>query len=288
MTEPRYPYLHVAVGPDEGEVELVSSLLFDLGALGIEERDASTLIKSQAGEQTTTLVASFEDDAAAQAAQAQLSGQWRSELEHVVGDAWRDGWKAYFKPLRVGERFVVRPSWEPYAALPADLVITLDPGQAFGTGTHETTQLLLGALSGHVEPGARVLDVGTGSGILAIGACLLGASHVTAIDTDPLAVSATLENAAANGVSDRIAASDTDVSQIGERFPLVLANIEARVLVPMAPVLSERVADGGKLFLSGLLQPDMERMLAAYAHMRVLAQLEAGDWRALLLQRVSG
>jgi ribosomal protein L11 methyltransferase len=288
MTEPRYPYLHVAVGPDDGEVELVSSLLFDLGALGIEERDASTLLKSQAGEQTTTLVASFEDDAAAQAAQAELSAQWRTQLEHVVGDAWRDGWKAYFKPLRVGERFVVRPSWEPYTAQPEDLVITLDPGQAFGTGTHETTQLLLGALSGHVETGARVLDVGTGSGILAIGACLLGASHVTAIDMDPLAVSATLENAAANGVSDRIAASDTDVSQISERFPLVLANIEARVLVPMAAALTERVAPGGKLFLSGLLQPDMERMLAAYAHMRVLKQLEAGDWRALLLQQVSG
>ena len=287
MTEPRYPYLHVAVGPDEGEVELVSSLLFDLGALGIEERDASTLLKSQAGGQTTTLVASFEDDAAAQAAQAELAGQWRSELEHVVGDAWRDGWKAYFKPLHVGSRFVVRPSWEPYAVQGDELVITLDPGQAFGTGTHETTQLLLGALPGHVEPGARVLDVGTGSGILAIGACLLGAAHVTAIDTDPLAVSATLENAEANGVSDRIAASDTDVSQIKERFPLVLANIEARVLVPMAPALTERVADGGKLFLSGLLQPDMERMLAAYAHMRVLKQLEAGDWRALLLQQES-
>jgi len=283
MTEPRYPYLHVAVALEE--VELVSSLLFDLGALGIEERDASTLLKSQAGEDTTTLVASFEDDAAAGAAQAELSGQWRAQLEHVVGDAWRDGWKAYFKPLRVGERFVVRPSWEPYTAQPNDLVITLDPGQAFGTGTHETTQLLLGALSGHVEPGARVLDVGTGSGILAIGACLLGASHVTAIDVDPLAVSATQENAAANGVSDRIAASDTDVAQINERFPLVLANIEARVLVPMASVLSERVADGGKLFLSGLLAPDMERMLAAYAHMRVLSQLEAGDWRALLLER---
>jgi ribosomal protein L11 methyltransferase len=288
MTEPRYPYLHVAVGPDDGEVELVSSLLFDLGALGIEERDASTLLKSQAGEQTTTLVASFEDDAAAQAAQAELSAQWRTQLEHVVGDAWRDGWKAYFKPLRVGERFVVRPSWEPYTAQPEDLVITLDPGQAFGTGTHETTQLLLGALSGHVETGARVLDVGTGSGILAIGACLLGASHVTAIDMDPLAVSATLENAEANGVSDRIAASDTDVSQVSGRFPLVLANIEARVLVPMAAVLTERVAPGGKLFLSGLLQPDMERMHAAYAHMRVLKQLEAGDWRALLLQQVSG
>lgn len=284
MSEPRYPYLHVAVGLDE--VDLVSSLLFDLGALGIEERDASTLLKSEAGAETTTLVASFEDDVSAGAAQAELAGQYRVQLEHVVGDAWRDGWKAYFKPLRVGERFVVRPSWEPYEASPQDLVITLDPGQAFGTGTHETTQLLLGALPGNVQQGMRVLDVGTGSGILAIGACLLGASHVTAIDVDPLAVSATVENAEANGVSERIAASDTSVEAIAESFPLVLANIEARVLAPMAEVLSARVAPGGKLFLSGLLAPDMERMLAAYAHMRVLKQLEAGDWRALLLEQV--
>jgi ribosomal protein L11 methyltransferase len=284
MSEPRYPYLHVAVGLDE--VELVSSLLFDLGALGIEERDASTLLKSQAGDETTTLVASFEDDASANAAQAELRDKWRAQLEHVVGDAWRDGWKAYFKPLRVGERFVVRPSWEPYEAQPNDLVITLDPGQAFGTGTHETTQLLLGALSGHVQEGMRVLDVGTGSGILAIGACLLGAAHVTAIDTDPLAVSATLENAEANSVSERIAASDTPVEAIKEAFPLVLANIEARVLVPLVDVLTARVTPGGKLFLSGLLAQDMERMHAAYAHMRVLRELQAGDWRALLLERV--
>ena len=286
MSEPRYPYLHVAVGLDE--VELVSSLLFDLGALGIEERDASTLLKSQAGAETTTLVASFEDDESANAAQAELGGKWRAQLEHVVGDAWRDGWKAYFKPLRVGERFVVRPSWEPYEAQPNDLVITLDPGQAFGTGTHETTQLLLGALSGHVQEGMRVLDVGTGSGILAIGACLLGASHVTAIDTDPLAVSATLENAEANGVSERIAASDTLVEAIQEQFPLVLANIEARVLAPLVDVMTARVAPGGKLFLSGLLAQDMERMHAAYAHMHVLKELQAGDWRALLLQRANG
>lgn len=286
MSEPRYPYLHVAVGLDE--VELVSSLLFDLGALGIEERDSSTLLKSQAGDETTTLVASFEDDDSANAAQAELSDKWRAQLEHVVGDAWRDGWKAYFKPLRVGERFVVRPSWEPYEAQANDLVITLDPGQAFGTGTHETTQLLLGALSGHVQAGMRVLDVGTGSGILAIGACLLGASHVTAIDTDPLAVSATLENAEANAVSERIAASDTPVEAIDEPFPLVLANIEARVLVPLVDVLTQRVAPGGKLFLSGLLAQDMARMHATYAHMRVLKELQAGDWRALLLERASG
>lgn len=283
MSEPRYPYLHVAV--PSAEVDLASSALFDLGALGIEERDASTLLKS-AGPDTSLLVASFADDASAQAARAELG--YPAELEHVVGDAWRDGWRAYFKPLRVGPRFVVRPSWEAYEARPEDLVITLDPGQAFGTGTHETTQLLLGALSEHVRPGMRVLDVGTGSGILAVGACLLGAAHVIAVDVDELAVTATNENAAANGVAARVSASQTPVEQLREQFPLVLANIEARVLVPLAPVIMERVAPGGTLLLSGLLHADAEqvaRVSAAYGSMRVLAEPRAGEWYAVVLQK---
>ena len=282
MSEPRYPYLHVAV--PSAEVDLASSALFDLGALGIEERDASTLLKSSDPD-TSLLVASFADDASAEAARAELV--YPAALEHVVGDAWRDGWRAYFKPLRVGQRFVVRPSWEAYAARPDDLVLTLDPGQAFGTGTHETTQLLLAALGDVVEPGMRVLDVGTGSGILAIGACLLGAQHVTALDVDELAITATRENAQANGVADKISASTTPLAQITQQFPLVLANIEARVLVPLAPVLLQRVAAGGKLLLSGLLHGEAEqvaRMRDAYASLRVLAEPRAGDWYALVLE----
>jgi ribosomal protein L11 methyltransferase len=286
MTEPRYPYLHVAVPQnDELVIELLSSQLFELGALGIEERDASTLLKSSTGADSTTIVASFADETTALAAQVELAGEFESQLEHVVGDAWRDGWRAYFKPLRVGERLVVKPSWEPYDAKPDDLVITLDPGQAFGTGTHESTQLLLGALPAHVQKGVRVLDIGTGSGILAIACALLGAEHVTAIDTDPLAVSATGENALANGVNARVHASETPVEQIEKQFPLVLANIEARVLVPLAAAVAARVEPGGLLFLSGLLHDDVERVREAYPAFSLLGQPAAGDWRALLLRK---
>jgi ribosomal protein L11 methyltransferase len=279
MSEPRYPYLHLDVSPDS--IELLSSKLFDLGALGIEERDASTLSRGPA---EITLVASFEDEASALAAQTELAPEHAARLEFVVGDAWRDGWRAYFKPLRLGERLVIKPSWEAFTPGPDDLVLTLDPGQAFGTGTHESTQLLLRALPAYTPAGGRALDIGTGSGILAIAAIMFGAEHVDAIDTDPLAVSATQENAAINGVSARIAASTTPLDELEQRYPLVLANIEARVLVPLAAAVAARVAAGGRLLLSGLLHADVERVRAAYPAFRELARPTSGDWCALVLE----
>jgi ribosomal protein L11 methyltransferase len=283
MSEPSYPYVHVDVALDD--VELVASELFELGALGLEERDASTLLPSAAGAQATTLVASFADEATALAARAQLVARHPARLEHVVGDAWRDGWRAYFKPLRVGERVVVRPPWEAYEPAPGDVVITLDPGQAFGTGTHESTQLILAALPAQLPAALRVLDVGTGSGILAIACLLLGADTVTALDTDPLSVVAAKANAALNGVAARLMVSDQPLESLSERFDLVLANIEARVLIPLASVLAARVASGGRLLLSGLLHADAAAVRDAYPEFVELERPVRGDWCALVLQK---
>jgi ribosomal protein L11 methyltransferase len=281
VSEPRYPYVHLDVGPDD--VDLVSSELFELGAQGLEERDATTLNAARDGQ--VTLVASFADDAAAEGALAAFEGRFAARIEHVVGDAWRDGWRAYFKPTRVGERLVVRPTWEAYAPEPGDVVLTLDPGQAFGTGTHETTRLLLIELQQRVTSGGAVLDVGTGSGILGIACLLLGAARVDAVDNDPLAVDAARENAALNGVASRLQASLTPVAQLTEHYPLVLANIEARVLVPEAAAIAARVADSGVLLLSGLLHGDVDAVRAAYPDFQELARPALGEWRALVLQR---
>ena len=193
MSEPRYPYVHVDVSPEE--VEEVSYLLWELGALGVEERDASTLNKQAGVTSEVTLVASFADDAAAQSAIDELVPR-TGRLEHVVGDAWREAYKQYFKVTRLGPRLVIRPSWEPYTPSPQDVVVTVDPGRAFGTGTHESTRLLMAALDERVRGGERVLDVGCGTGILAICALKLGAKSALCIDVDPDAIEVTRENAA--------------------------------------------------------------------------------------------
>lgn len=282
--QPRYPFVHVDVPPDRAE--LTSLWLWELGAQGVEERDGSTFHRPDDAARTT-LVGSFADEAGAQAAIEALSAEYEARLEFVEGDAWRDGWRAHFKPLRVGERVVIRPSWETYDAAPDDVVITLDPGGAFGTGTHESTQLVLQQLEKQratIQAADAVLDVGCGSGILSVGALLLGAGRVRAIDVDPAAVEATAENAEVNGVAGRVEVSDTPIAEIDARYPVVLANIEAHVLIPLAGEVAARVAQGGLLILSGILVPQADDVIAAYPGMRCVDRSVAGDWVALSLR----
>jgi ribosomal protein L11 methyltransferase len=292
MSEPvvlaRYPYVHVAV--PQADVELASAELWELGASGIEERDASTMNTPDAGE-PLTLVASFQQEADAHAAAKAVSDRWAARVCFVEGDDWREAYKAYFKPTRIGARLVVRPPWEPYLARDSDAVLTLDPGMAFGTGTHETTRLVLSALEDHVRAGMEVLDVGCGSGILAIAALLLGAGRALAIDVDPEAVRVAAQNCAINGVADRCrverASGDAtgDPMAHGRRYPLVLANIETRVLVPAASALIACVEPAGVLILSGILGSERDRVLAAYAPLQTLAVRELGEWVAIVLRR---
>lgn len=284
MSEPRYPFVHVDVDQDDSET--VASALWDLGATGVEERDASTLAK--AGEGRVILVGAFEDDADAnEALEALREIGLEATLEVVVGDAWRDEWRKYFKPTRIGNRVVVRPSWEPYDAVAGDVVVTIDPGRAFGSGLHETTRLVLRALDAHLPADVRVLDVGCGSGILAVAAILLGASSAVAIDNDPEAAEVTIENALANGIPERIAASIDDVATLTETFPFVVANIEARVLIPLAEPIAARVAPGGSLVLSGILRGQEDDVRAAYPSLELAAIEYDGEWVSIRLVRAA-
>jgi len=205
---------------------------------------------------------------------------------------WRDAWKRYFKVTRLTRQFVVVPSWEHYAATGDDVVIDLDPGMAFGTGTHASTRLVMTELQELADAGvvpARVLDVGCGSGILAIAAVKRwpGATCV-AVDTDPIAIAATIDNATVNHVTDRIAASTTPAGDVAGSFPLVLANIQAHVLRELRDALLARCT--GTLILSGLLTPQAQPLADEYCQhgmrcVRVRASTDDPQWSSVVLER---
>ncbi len=280
---PRFPFILVDVALEDAE--LLSSDLFDLGASGVEERDETTLAKNQA-EGKVTLVASFATEELAREAMESLDPGLSPRLELVVGDAWRDAWKEHFRPFEVADGLVVRPPWEPYEARPGERVLELEPGRAFGTGLHETTQLVCSALTAHQGElrGATVLDVGTGSGILALAALMLGAKNALCTDNDPDVVGVVLENAERNGFADRVQVSTTPVGELAVRARVVVANIEARVLVPMAGALMDRVSSGGLLVLSGILEPQREEVMATYSPFALEGAPTRGEWVALVLR----
>ncbi|HEY7036740.1 MAG TPA: 50S ribosomal protein L11 methyltransferase [Thermomicrobiales bacterium] len=198
---------------------------------------------------------------------------------------WANAWKEHYRPVRVGRRVVVRPPWQEYAHAEGDVVVVLDPGMAFGTGTHPTTRLCLTALEDELAPGDSVFDVGTGSGILAIAAALLGASHVDGVDVEPVSVRQAAENVERNGVGDRvrIAAGSADAAGgFGGTYDLVLANIIARILVEISSDLVAAVKPGGTLILSGIIEPKEPEVVTAFRalgfEMRRREQME--DWVA--------
>lgn len=201
----------------------------------------------------------------------------------VQEEDWANAWRAYFKPFRQGERLVVIPSWETYDLQPGDLPLYLDPGMAFGTGTHTTTSLCLRWLERLVRPGDRVLDVGTGSGILAIASARLGAGEVVALDIDPVAVGVARENAAKNEVAIDVRAGSLDRLE-PEEADLVIANIIASVIIDMLPEIAARMKKGGRLLASGIITEKKQEVLAALTETWLLpAEVrEEGGWVAIL------
>jgi ribosomal protein L11 methyltransferase len=203
----------------------------------------------------------------------------------IVDDQdWADAWKAYYHTSRVGRRIVIRPVWEDYAAQPDDVVISLDPGMAFGTGTHATTRLCLMSIEDLLVAGDRVLDLGSGSGILAIGAVMLGAAHVLAVDIDPMAADISRENAEVNGVAHAITAQAGTLATVlatGQTFDLLLANILARIIIQLCDEgLGEVVRAGGRAIFSGIILEQVEDVKAALdrAGYQVTFVRVEGDW----------
>lgn len=212
----------------------------------------------------------------------------RLRVRAVDASEWADAWRAHYVAQRIG-RIVVVPSWVEEPLAPGELALTLDPGMAFGTGLHPTTRGCLRLLQelGPMPP--RVLDVGCGSGILAIAALLLGAERARGLDVDPLAVAATLDNGRRNGVADRLVVDEGTLPEAaGERYGLVLANLVAAVLIDLAPRLAAHLAPGGSLLASGIVAPREHEVVLAMAEagLAVRGRRDDGDgeWVSLRLE----
>ena len=207
------------------------------------------------------------------------------QVREIADEDWLESWKAQFTPIRIG-RFLVRPTWTEDVSNAGAIELVLDPGMAFGTGLHPTTQQCLEALSNVALEGKSVLDVGTGSGILAIAAAKRGAMPVVAVDTDELAVEASRENATRNGVAIPVAMGSA--ADVPGRFDVVIANIVSPVLQKIAPDLAARLAPGGTLILAGISEPNERETSQAFSAAGLRTCLDRSlrnDWVAAALRR---
>jgi ribosomal protein L11 methyltransferase len=267
--------------------EILAAELIEAGASGVELRDGEARPMPAAPRPRpgrALLVAYFAVQEEAEAALATRGGV----LAEVPDQDWGEAWKRGLAPLTVGRTFV-RPSWIE-APVPEGLVeIVLDPGMAFGTGTHPTTSLCLAALSDLLaeRPGASLLDVGTGSGLLAIAARKLGAGRVVGLDTDPVALRVARENAGLNGVALELDGREV-AAQVGP-FDLVVANILANTLVGLARPIAAQLAPGGVVLLSGILAAQEAEVRDAYLATGLRPQpgrdRREGEWSLLALTR---
>jgi len=201
----------------------------------------------------------------------------------LVEEDWAHNWKQYYQVQRIGQRIVIVPSWLEYAPQPADLILKLDPGMAFGTGLHPTTRLCLRLLEQHVLPGQQILDLGTGSGILAIAAAKLNEVKVEAFDLDAIAVAVASENVVLNQVADQVQVVQGGL-ETNQKYDLVVANIIASVLINLAPALAQVLNPGGTLLSSGIiLARETEVTLAlAAAGLEYHERHQEGEWVALV------
>jgi ribosomal protein L11 methyltransferase len=209
-------------------------------------------------------------------------------MQLIYGGAWVEQWKRFYRPFKVGKRLVVRPPWEPYVAAAGERILTLNPGQAFGTGLHATTQLCLTLLEAIVDtqPGARLLDVGCGSGILSLSGVLFGCGAAFGVDLDRLAVWVARVNARLNQLSKQATFTPGSLEVVTDRFDIVVANILLEPILAMLPALHTAVVPGGVVVLSGILTtevPQLRSGLSAHGW-RLTQQVSQEEWTAVVCE----
>ncbi len=211
------------------------------------------------------------------------------ETVGVNEEDWANSWKAYYKPIKIGSRLVIVPAWEKYEASEGELIVRMDPGMAFGTGTHETTRLVIRMLEKYTKPGCRMLDVGTGSGILAICASRLGAGECRAYDIDPMAVRVAKENIKDSGLPN-ITCEVSDLLKQADRsrpYDLICANIVADIIIRMTPDVSPFMHENTVLLASGIISERADDVIGCFEAngYKVVEKLEDNGWCGLAVMK---
>lgn len=268
--------------------EHILTVVFDLGCCGCQQSDALIIAYFESsrdpGQIKQALIEHFPIEGLPQPTTDQ-----EIECQYVPEEDWTAKLKEHFKPLAVSDKVTVTPTWEPIEPQPDKIVIQIDPKQAFGTGHHVTTQMALRLLEKYISPGDLLLDVGTGTGILAIAALKLGAYRAVALDIDPVAVEAAAENCKLNGVSSKvrlIVGETATLRNLAGKFNLVLANINKGAIVSLLPGLNDFVAATGHVILTGVLREERQEILQSIAEvteLKVAKSLVQEEWLALVL-----
>lgn len=269
--------LMLVVSVPATDAELASDALWALGVVAVEERPVE-------GGEIVELHTSLGDDPEAVTRAAEgFPARWRWHL-HEVDDAVAESWREHAGPTWVEHDLVIVPAWVPFEAAPGTTAVRIEPGATFGLGDHPTTVLTMRAMRAALWPGASVLDVGCGSGVLAVTAGVLGAATCDAVDISPAAVLVTRANATANGVGDLVHVSTSTLDALAGPYDVVLANILAPALVSLAPQLVRLVAPSGVLVISGVLEHRFDHVVEALAPLVVADVATRDGWAAVTLR----
>jgi ribosomal protein L11 methyltransferase len=295
-------WLKITISVPQHHADLAASFLMDLTGSGIEQQVESITTMPD----SETVIAYLEKNPhceskknALEAFLAKLTDEDSGYAPpsciytEIIEEDWNKKWKAFYKPLRLTDSITIKPTWEPYNAQAHEIVIEIDPGMAFGTGLHDSTQLALQLIERSFAERTsailqKILDVGTGTGILGMACALFGAKNVLAIDNDPDAVAAALENVKQNNLSHVMNVASTNLYNIGGPFDLIVANITQDVLASMASQLISLLAQQGRLVLAGILKGEQADAITKLFCSKGLTLLESPgqkEWQAFLFKK---
>ena len=275
-------YLEISITANDTQRELLMPTMIELGAQGFMETDSELVCYFDKTRWSPHQMENLQHDL------TELlritSSNARVKIQTIQEENWNAQWERTIQPMEIGQKLVVKPSWGTYQKTDRKIIIQIDPKMSFGTGYHETTRLMLRLLEKYVREGSSVLDVGTGTGILAIAAVKLGARNAVGTDNEHWAIENARENVKANAVTQKIRITSKPINQLTENyFDLITANITLNTIVELLPAMTERLKLGGILLLSGLLLLDEKSMVDHLEKndYRLIDRMQEGQWVAV-------